>query len=398
MSRPTVWEWIRGYVIIVVTGRAVGAFLSRSVEHGIDMADVRFVGPSSITARIGLDGFRRLMSVAHGAGCRIQVSRRGGAPFMVRSIFTRKAALVGALGFFVVLSLLASLVWKVDIRGATEAHKAEIRRVLGASGIKPGVSRSLVDCDHIRKALFAQIVELAWVGAELRGVVLIITVAEKELPDVPSGPVDLVAACDAVVSRLIVLEGVAEVREGDTVARGDLLVSAASGGSRPGRARAIVQGRIWRSFGARVPLVVETRFRTGRAIRQLIVTIGGKRVVFGRSLSFAAFDLSVRRLPAPRGMREGSAVEVELATAYELVIERVELGSSTAREMAVASARAAAMEYLASGKKAVEVVERTTETSDAITAEVVVETVEDIGMAQERRSSAPVRSGGTNSL
>ena len=99
MGRPGVWEWIRGYVIIVVTGGSVGSFLSKCMDMGIEFADVSFVGPSAVTARVGVADYRRMVQAQRGSGCRVLAFRRGGAPFLLQAVWRRKTALVGAIAF-----------------------------------------------------------------------------------------------------------------------------------------------------------------------------------------------------------------------------------------------------------------------------------------------------------
>lgn len=383
MGRPGVWEWIRGYVIIVVTGSSVGAFLSKCMGRGIEFSDVGFISPSNITARVSIAHYRSLVEAQRTSGCRVQAFRRGGAPFLLQSALRRKTAFIGALAFVVAMLVLASFVWRIDVTGASEERAFEIMQILASRGIAPRAPRKAVDCDALRGALWAEVEGLAFVSVELRGVVLSVNVAEKDIPRLPEGPIDLVAAHDGVITNVIVLEGRAHVSVGDSVARGDLLVSApAATDPSKAQARAIVQGRVWREFTVTTPLAVVTRLRTGRIARRLVLVVGERGIVLPWPAKFAQYDLEEASVRAGR-------VEIKWRILHELVTSTVEMTRQEAADMAMAQARADAMRYIDSIVEAEAVTERIVDTDDgAVKAVITVETVEDMALAASRRAGA----------
>jgi len=351
--------------------------------RGIELSDVGFISPSSITARVGIADYHSLVEAQRASGCSVRAFRRGGAPFLLESVSRRKTALVGIMAFFAVVFFLALFVWRIDVTGASEERTLEIMKVLKATGIVPRVARRAVDCDTVRNTLWAEIDGLAFVSVELRGVVLSVNVAEKDIPQLPDGPVDLVAADDAVITDMIVLEGTAHVAVGDSVARGDVLVSApAAPDPSTSRARAIVRGRVWREFSARTPLLVETRLRTGRRARRLVLMVDGRGTVLPWPAKFEQYDMEEAAVGAGR-------FQIRWRIMYELVTQLVEMTRDEAAAMAMAQARAEAMRYVEGGVEATSVVERTVDTEDgAIKAVVTVESIEDMSVARSRRTGA----------
>ena len=68
---------------------------------------------------------------------------------------------------------------------------------------------------------------VAWLNINRRGTVAYVTVLEKEVhgQEVKEGYSNVVAACDAVIEEISVVRGVACVKVGDSVKKGDLLIS-----------------------------------------------------------------------------------------------------------------------------------------------------------------------------
>ena len=93
--------------------------------------------------------------------------------------------------------------------------------------------RSRVDCPGIVKAIRKEYNDIVWVSASIDGSRLKIQIKENEDTFPEEGeetsaedekPVDLVAAADGVITKIVTRSGVPQVHVGDTVKKGDILV------------------------------------------------------------------------------------------------------------------------------------------------------------------------------
>ena len=394
MAGAGLWDWLRGYVIIRIEGRAPERFVNTAAAYRIELADVTMLGPGMMLVRTSVDGFRRLGPVLRASGCRAAIEERVGAAFIVARLLRRRFLVLGAVLFLAVLYSSSSLLWTIEVVGAEQPEREQILQVLQAMGVRRWTLRHRVDCDAIRREITRSLLQLAWVGVELRGTMLTVRVVPKVAPEIPEGPIDIAAAADAVITRLILLAGDALVCEGDTVVRGQLMVIGKAGpgaGDRPVHARALVQARVWRAGQARIPLTIEQRLRTGRTADQYVFRLARAELRLGRTGRFEAYDSEQFSKTLVPGRDGDGLVEVIRIRRHELHVEQTQLSREQAYSAARDLAFSAAMSQVPDQAKVVMISEEVSDESlepRAVDVRIVIETLEEIGVPQARTSAS----------
>jgi len=388
------WDWLRGYVIIRVEGRAPERFVNMAAAYRVELADVTMLGPGMMLVRTSVDGYRQLGPVLRASGCRAAIEERVGAAFIVARLLRRRFLVLGAVLFLAVLYGSSSVLWTIEVAGAESPEREQILQVLQAMGVRRWTFRHRVDCDAIRREITRSLLQLAWVGVELRGTMLTVRVAPKVAPEIPEGPVDIAASADAVIARLILLAGDAVVHEGDTVVRGQIMVVGRAGpsaGDSPVHARALVQGRVWRAGQARIPLTIEQRIRTGRTADQYVLRLARAELRLGRTGRFEAYDSEQFCRTLVSGRDDGSLVEVIRIRRHELHVELIRLSREQAYSAAHDLALSAAMSQVPGEARVIRLSEEVSDESlepRAVDVRIVVETLEEIGVPQARKSAS----------
>ena len=390
MAGAGLWDWLRGYVIIRIEGRAPERFVNMAAAYRIELADVTMLGPGMMLVRTSVDGYRQLGPVLRASGCRAAIEERMGAAFIVARLLRRRLLVLGAVLFLAVLYGSSSVLWAVEVVGVESPEREQILQALHNMGIGRWTLRHRVDCDAIRREITRSFLQLAWVGVELRGTMLTVRAVPKVTPEVLEGPTDIAASADAVITRLILLAGDAVVREGDTVVRGQVMVRgrAALGASdRPIHARALVQGRVWRVGRACIPLTIEHRLRTGRTADQYLIRLAGTELRLGRTGRFEAYDSEQFSKTLVLGRDGGGLVEVIRIRRYELRVELIQLSREQAYTAARDCALKAVMSQVPTEARIVMVSEEVSDQSlepRAVDVRIVVESLEELGVPQVR--------------
>ncbi len=283
-------SYLRGYVSLIVEGRALERFINMAVSRGVKFWDVTYLGKDRIILRVRLGAVGSLRHIARRTASRFRVREKVGLPFLMWRVRRRKALYGGALLFFVITCFLSSFVWTVEVNGAKRTDPAAIRETASAAGLKTGTPRWRVREKEIEQVIREQFPALAWVGVEVKGSKAQIKVVEKKLPvAIPGSPAHVVAGKAGLVKELLVLSGQPVVREGDTVSPGQILISGevvpGEGGEcgvvpglpRYTRARGIVRARVWYQGYGESPLL-ERGERTGKTTRSLAVAVGTRRL------------------------------------------------------------------------------------------------------------------------
>ncbi len=149
------------------------------------------------------------------------------------------------------------------------------------NGVYIGAAKWNFSPNAVEKAILRELPQISYVQCDVRGVKAKFKVVEKILPDDEiTGPCHIVAAQDGVIEDILVLNGQANVKVGQVVGRGDILISgivfppapyALEEGVPPPesepylvRARGTIKARTWYDGYGECPLKVESKKLTGR--------------------------------------------------------------------------------------------------------------------------------------
>ena len=161
--------------------------------------------------------------------CHIAWRRERGLPGFAHRLLQRRALIAGLV--LLVVGSLASVqfVWRVEIKGVDDPQRLqEIRQLIEDCGYGPGAWWHTIELKEVERQLILQMPDAAGLVANRTGTTLelevIPTVPAPEL-FTPGEPCDIVAKEDGVIVSVTALEGIAKVQAGQTVKKGDVLIS-----------------------------------------------------------------------------------------------------------------------------------------------------------------------------
>ncbi len=279
-------------------GLMVERFLQRALSEGIELLDVRRVGPREAEMAASERDADKLLHLAERFGLDLRVEQRRWPVRVKNRLKNRLSLPLSVLLAMLLLSLFMSRLWLIEL---PEDVDPAIARALTDLGIRPGLSLSAIDTRAIEQGLHKLTGQYAFVGARLDGVRLKITTV-KELPEPDlfdiSGRRDLFASRDAVLLTLNAFAGEPAAKPGDTVRRGQLLIKGEEKISDEVNhsvcALGEAVGRVWIHAEAQGALDFEERVPTGQ---------------FSLESELRLFDYA---LPLLRGQRfEGEMTHIE---------------------------------------------------------------------------------------
>jgi similar to stage IV sporulation protein len=219
--------FLGGYLEVLAHGGQLEKFINLATGCGVSLWNVKRLGVDVISLKMRAGGFRRLRRIARRAGCRIKICHKNGWPFLLRRLRTRQLFVVGGLCFCIILMYSASFLWFIKIDGVSRTEQAKIYKILYQIGLRPGKSRrvALGRKNLIEREAMLRLPGIVWLGINLKGVVAEVKAVPRLRAPQTTGPADLVADCDGLVTKVVVIRGVPAVKEGDTVIRNQLLIS-----------------------------------------------------------------------------------------------------------------------------------------------------------------------------
>ena len=172
-------------------------------------------------------------------------------------------------------------VWDIRIEGYEGANESNIISDLEKCGFKVGSSWSKIDMSHIEVDFLSKSEDVSWININRRGTVAYIKVIEKSAhtePEEHIGYSNVISEYDAVIEEITVMRGIAMVKAGDTVKKGDLLISGVIPEELGGGfcyAEGVIVGRVSDSVEVTVQGVKEEKIKTGRKLSRMSVKILG---------------------------------------------------------------------------------------------------------------------------
>lgn len=221
-------KFLKGYVTVYIEGIFLEKFTNLCAINCLPFWNVKRYGMAKMVGSTTISGYRKMRHIAKKCGCRVKISRRRGVPFVVHKYRKRKIFIVGIIIFFVLIKVSGLFIWQIDVIGNVSPIDDQIVLQMEELGIKPGIKKSEIDIRDLAGKLMVKRNDLSWAGVEIDGMRLKVRVVEKaKVPE----RIDEKVICNIVASKpgLIIgintLQGTQMVEVNDVVDKGDIIVS-----------------------------------------------------------------------------------------------------------------------------------------------------------------------------
>lgn len=222
-------RYVQGYVKIRIKGYSPERFLNLCRYHKIYIWGLTPCD-NAYEMYVSLKGFRRLRPLVRKTHTKVVLIKRYGLPFFIYKHRKRKVFFLSMILCMILLWIYSGHIWDIHFEGNEKWTDQVLLEFLGSNDVFPGMPKSQVDCAQIVKDIRKEYDDIVWVSASIDGSRLRIQVKENEDTTGPdsqadSAPKDLIASEDGVITNIITRSGVPQVHVGDTVKKGDILVS-----------------------------------------------------------------------------------------------------------------------------------------------------------------------------
>lgn len=223
----TLWNYIRGYVIIYITGFSVERFINLAVNHGIFIWDV-YPEKNRVIMKARTGNIQALKDCCIKTGCKLEVVGEYGLPVFLKKCVLHKAYVGGVLGFTVVMYIMSSFIWTVNVEGTERINPEDIITSCKQKGIAPGKLKKGLDLYEIGKSLMVEYNDISWIAINMKGTGVVVNIVET-IPKTQfverEKPTDVIAEHDGKIVSIVQSSGTPVVKVGDEVKKGDVLIS-----------------------------------------------------------------------------------------------------------------------------------------------------------------------------
>lgn len=221
-----IYHWLSGYVEFRVRGDGARLF-SMAAKRGLGLWGFCREG-KLLGARIKPREYKKLRPLCRRCGAVGRIVKKRGLPFEAARLWERKGLILGAMLGAGLYWFLSGFIWGVSVEGTGRLLPDEVLRAAEDCGVYVGAGREKARAGDPEVRMQGMLPELSWVTVNTDGCFAQVVVKERtEKPQMERHKElsNIVAARAGRIVKIAAMEGRPEVRQGDTVSEGQLLIA-----------------------------------------------------------------------------------------------------------------------------------------------------------------------------
>lgn len=220
-------RYIKGCLVIRLGGDYLERFFNMCRTHEIYLWNIKREDETCV-CEVCAGDFKKLVPFLRKTGTRAKVVKKSGMPFYFPFIKKRIIFFTGVAACLAMLHFVTGYVWAVEYVGNLQISDDEMTDFLRDEDIHYGIRKDSINCEEEEKRLRSRFANVTWTSIYFDGTKLYVEVKENEKTEPVESAVrgtDIAANEAGVITSIITRNGVPMVKAGDSVEKGDVLVS-----------------------------------------------------------------------------------------------------------------------------------------------------------------------------
>lgn len=220
-------KWIGGYLLVQIKGYSPERFLNLCTNRNIKIWDL-CKKEEGYEFYISLKDYLTIRPIVRKTKTIPFVQKRFGFPFYFQRYKKRKGFFLGVLLAMGIVYTMSLYIWDISVSGQYTHTEEAIIKYLKSIDVYAGIKKDKLNCQEIEEQIRKKYTDIGWVSAEIRGTRLLLKLTETNMPkpyEEQTEPCHIVADKDGIITSIVTRKGTPLVRIGDTVRKGQILVS-----------------------------------------------------------------------------------------------------------------------------------------------------------------------------
>jgi similar to stage IV sporulation protein len=197
-----------------------------------------------------------------------------------------------------IIGLSSMYVWNVDIIEENNQELPNIRQDIEEAGIKLGTLKSKINSKEIINKIRLKRNDVAWMGIEKKGTNIIVKLVKADQkPEIvdTNEYCNIVSDKTGVITKINAQNGTANVKVGDTINKGDILINGWMEGKYTGiryvHAKGEIEAKVWYTKNKKIPYILTQTRETGNQENKYSLKINNFEINFLKKYSkFEIYD------------------------------------------------------------------------------------------------------------
>lgn len=392
MFLENTWRYMRGYICIKVEGYFVERFLNLCMLKNIELWNIKKKNEIELTANIRYVDYRAVEEIANITKCKINKNLAKGIPDLVIRYKKRKALICALFLMLIIINIYTSRIWHIEIIGDFTIPIEELWDELKLEGVKIGMRKKDLNYDEIKRNIYLRRDDVAWMGFEIHGTKAYAKIVERknvEKDELKNEPCNIVSDKDGVVEKILVRTGVKSVNKGDTVVKGQVLISGSLSSENSVSRNVHADGKVvlktWYINRETVPYEKDVAYKTGENEKKYKLEIGNYQInLINTSTKFEKYDTITVSNQLKLFNKFDLPIKLTELTYEELNVDTITYTKTQAEKIAREKATAGMQSIMSNNNITILNTDyKTFENEDGICVEVTLECLEDVGIEEK---------------
>lgn len=213
--------------------------------------------------------------------CELHIIQYHGLPFLLKKHRKRYGLLIGAVIWGAAVWYLTGFVWNIRVEVPPYINEYELRQEMKEYGMYEGARLKSFDTEYVKNKLFVNDGRISWITINIMGTEAEIKVSPKtnELPQDKPSASNIKSNANGTVTRIEVRNGTAQIKTGDGIRKGQMLVSGVmeytDGSFKLVDSEAQIYAKIRRNITLKIPKKYDVWQEKNESVDKLSINIMG---------------------------------------------------------------------------------------------------------------------------
>ena len=291
-------NYLLGYLTISIEGYYIERFINICKSKKIPVWNLKKDKDIKLYLKIGIKDFKDVCEIVKKTKCKVKIIDKRGLPFLLHRYKKRKIFLFFLIVLIILIGLSSNFVWNVDIQEEKGQKIENLMQDIEETGLKVGRLKAKVNTKEVINKIRLKRKDVAWMGIELKGTNAIVKVVKSdEKPDIidENDYCSIAADKAGIITKINAQNGTANVKVGDTVNNGDILINGWMEGKYTGiryvHAKGEIEAKVWHTKHKKVQYKSTEKRKTGRCENKYEIKFNNFKINLNKRVSkFKIYD------------------------------------------------------------------------------------------------------------
>lgn len=291
-------SYLIGYVIVEIEGYYIERFMNICRKQRVTIWNLKRDKGVRLKLNTRAKEFKQICQIAKRTNCKVKIKKKKGIPFLIHRYQKRKFFFLLLIIFILLLVGSSQFVWNVEMQEEQGRILENIEKDIEEAGLKTGKWKANIDTKEIINKVRLKRQDIAWMGIELKGTNAIVKLVKAdEKPNIINEDdyCNIVSDKTGVITKINAQNGTANVKEGDVVKQGEVLINGWMEGKYTGmryvHAKGQIQAKVWYTKHKKIKYNATEKEETGNIENQYEIKFNNFKINLHKKLSkFKIYD------------------------------------------------------------------------------------------------------------